>query len=396
MSLLVLLLIPITSGVIGWLTNWLAVKMMFYPIKFVGIGKLGWQGVIPSKATAMAEIEVELVLNKLLKLTDLMANIDDRQFIQAITPRLKQTVALTLEDAMSQHAPDVWAHLPLATRQWQLQQLQQAIPEVVKAILHDVKQQAGELVDIRQIVLDKLEQKPELINKIFLQAGDKEFPFIERSGFIFGFLFGLPTMALWWFWPHIEVLVVAGLLVGYLTNYLALYLIFEPKYPRRFGPWRWQGLFLQRQAEVANTYSRLIQQDLINAQIISDTIFGDSVHQRLLQLYRLHLLPELDRQLQWLQTGLVWCIGAPTLYKIRERSVAQLLKDAPYYLAPALPLIDEQLAVADNLALKMRELSPEQFEDVLRPAYQQDEWKLILVGALLGAVAGVLQFQWLT
>jgi len=39
----------------------------------------------------------------------------------------------------------------------------------------------------------------------------------------------------------------------------------------------------------------------------------------------------------------------------------------------------------------MKELSPEEFEGVLRPAYQQDEWKLILVGAILGMGAGFIQ-----
>ncbi|HCV18385.1 MAG TPA: DUF445 domain-containing protein, partial [Alteromonas sp.] len=44
-----------------------AVKMMFYPLKFVGIPPIfGWQGLIPAKRRQMAEIEVELVLGKLL------------------------------------------------------------------------------------------------------------------------------------------------------------------------------------------------------------------------------------------------------------------------------------------------------------------------------------------
>ena len=61
-----LLSIPLISAIVGWLTNYLAVKMMFYPIEFVGIKPfLGWQGLIPAKRRQMAEIEVnkELVDN---------------------------------------------------------------------------------------------------------------------------------------------------------------------------------------------------------------------------------------------------------------------------------------------------------------------------------------------
>ena len=39
----------------------------------------------------------------------------------------------------------------------------------------------------------------------------------------------------------------------------------------------------------------------------------------------------------------------------------------------------------------MQALSVEEFEGVLRPAYQQDEWKLIVTGAILGMVAGIAQ-----
>ena len=42
-----------------------------------------------------------------------------------------------------------------------------------------------------------------------------------------------------------------------------------------------------------------------------------------------------------------------------------------------------------------RSSTPESFEGVLRPAFQQDEWKLILAGAALGLGAGVLQLVYL-
>jgi hypothetical protein len=39
----------------------------------------------------------------------------------------------------------------------------------------------------------------------------------------------------------------------------------------------------------------------------------------------------------------------------------------------------------------MKELTPEEFEGLLRPAFQQDEWILITVGAVLGFLVGELQ-----
>jgi hypothetical protein len=39
----------------------------------------------------------------------------------------------------------------------------------------------------------------------------------------------------------------------------------------------------------------------------------------------------------------------------------------------------------------MQTLSPEEFEGLLRPAFEQDEWILIAVGAALGFLVGEMQ-----
>ncbi len=39
----------------------------------------------------------------------------------------------------------------------------------------------------------------------------------------------------------------------------------------------------------------------------------------------------------------------------------------------------------------MEQMTTEQFEGVLRPVFQQDEWKLIAVGAVIGFLVGELQ-----
>eukprot|EP00958_Prasinococcus_capsulatus_P022090 scaffold3068_cov401-Prasinococcus_capsulatus_cf.AAC.24 len=57
------IVIPLMSGVVGFITNVVAVQMTFYPIKMwplslwapkgSPIGILGWQGIIPAKADKM-------------------------------------------------------------------------------------------------------------------------------------------------------------------------------------------------------------------------------------------------------------------------------------------------------------------------------------------------------
>ena len=49
------------------------------------------------------------------------------------------------------------------------------------------------------------------------------------------------------------------------------------------------------------------------------------------------------------------------------------------------------LDVRNKIIDKMRQLTPIDFEGILRPAFKQDEWKLIAVGAVIGGLVGELQ-----
>ena len=55
--------IPIFAGFIGWFTNWVAIKMTFYPIYFWGYKKLkiGWQGIIPANAAKISNKSVDFI-----------------------------------------------------------------------------------------------------------------------------------------------------------------------------------------------------------------------------------------------------------------------------------------------------------------------------------------------
>jgi hypothetical protein len=52
---------------------------------------------------------------------------------------------------------------------------------------------------------------------------------------------------------------------------------------------------------------------------------------------------------------------------------------------------ERALDVYNTVAAKMRQLTPSQFVQILRPAFKEDEKNAIAVGALLGAAVGELQ-----
>lgn len=389
---LALLSIPLISAIVGWGTNFLAVKMMFYPIKFIGIKPIfGWQGIIPSKAREMAEIEVELVLGKLLDVKEIAGRLDDKQICQLIERRLDQVLRRIISEVMEESAPKLWAMLPIQAKNAIFKRVEMDIPNMVSKMVGDFKENVDEILDIKDIVVKELTEDPALINEIFLKAGAKEFPFIIKSGSYFGFLFGLITMLIWYFYPVWWILPLGGLLVGYATNWIALTIIFEPKRPKILGPIKIQGMFLKRQDEVCRVYAELIQQKLFNAQVITKAMVQGNGSAQLLELIELHVNDAIDRYINVALPYFTLGVGSESYYEMKHTAAQRIFEDSEKFLQYAHDYANEALRIETDLREKMQSLSPEEFEGVLRPAYQADEWKLIAVGSILGMFAGIGQ-----
>ena len=393
---LTLLSIPLISAFVGWSTNFLALKMMFYPMEFVGIRPIfGWQGLIPAKRKEMAEIAAELVLGKLLNAKELAAKIDAKELTKVMERRLKQVLRKIVDEVMRESAPSVWAAMPVHGKNLVYARVEADIPNIVNNMVDDFKYNVEEIVDIKELVVTKLIESPEIINEIFLKSGEKEFPFVEHSGFIFGLLFGFPTMLIWMYFPEWWVLPLGGLLVGYLTNWLALKVIFEPKHPTKVMGITFQGMFLKRQDEVSRAYSEVIEEKLVTSENILKTALYGSGSGQLLELIELHVNDAIDRYVAFAQPYFTLGVGTETYYKMRDMSSKHIFDNSERYMPYAFDYIKNTLNIADELSARMKKLSPEEFEGVLRPAYEADEWKLILTGSLLGMGAGFLQLYFL-
>ena len=84
--------------------------------------------------------------------------------------------------------------------------------------------------------------------------------------------------------------------------------------------------------------------------------------------------------------------SAPVVVPAYVRSLlGVLLERMPETMRHIETYAADALDIRNTLTSKMRELTPAEFESLLRPAFQQDEWILIAVGAALGLLVGELQ-----
>jgi uncharacterized membrane protein YheB (UPF0754 family) len=393
---LLLITIPVIAALVGWLTNKLAVYMTFYPIEYVGKRPFGWQGIIPSKADKMATKAVTLVTTKLISVEEQFDKLDPNEIAKEMEPQLNVLSKSIIETAMKSDLPLVWNLMPERQKQQMYAETAAQFPKVISNLMSEVKQKLPELLDIDRMMIEGLTEDPEMLNHIFLKCGEEEFKFIEKSGLYFGFLFGVVQMIIWNYFQFWWLLPAGGLVVGYLTNFLALKLIFRPVEPVKIGPIKIQGLFMKRQNEVAEEYAKILAGNLLTAKQILNFIIDTNGIQKIADICYTQVDQMVDNTTGSTRKMLLQlAIGKDKYQRIKRRAAEMLIAALPTSLTGIFDYADEALEIEHTLSSKLKSLSKLEFEDVLHPIFKEDETTLIIVGAVLGGIAGVIQMAFM-
>ena len=385
--------IPIVSAIVGWGTNVLAIYMTFYPIEFVGIPPfLGWQGIIPSKARKMASKTVDLMTTKLVGVEEIISRLEAERIAQELKPAVDELLIELINEVVNEQSPKIWATVPDSIKQEIYKKAIKDSNEVILQSFIDIQNEIEDILDIKRMSIEALMRDKTFLVDIFLECGKNEFKFIERSGIGFGFLFGLVQMIIWYFYKGSWLLPTAGFLVGWATNFLALKMIFEPLQPKKIGGFTWQGMFLKRQEEVSEAYARMITGQIVSTQNIINEIFHGPTTQRLLDIIEQHVEEATENFAGPNEVFFNLIMGTERHRIIRERFIKKIVNEVPDGPAMALTeYADEAMNLETTMRERLRALPPEDFVGLLRPIFQEDEWKLILVGAVLGLLAGLFQ-----
>ncbi|MCH8544710.1 MAG: hypothetical protein LAT61_14185 [Alcanivorax sp.] len=382
--------IPFIAGMVGWVTNWMAVQMTFYPLEFIGIRPIfGWQGIIPSKAEKMSGILVDQTLSKIGSIEEFFQQMEPEKISAHLTRSIQGRIEEYTDEVMTERNAVLWENLPMLVRRRVYSRARRAIPEVMDNVVDDISKHVEELVDLKHMISSQMREDKALMVKMFREVGDPEFRFVINSGIYFGFLFGLCQIPIFIYFPGNWVMPLFGFLVGVATNWVALNVIFRPLNPVRVGPFRIQGLFLKRQKDVAESFARLTTTEVVTLRNIMYQVINGPRADRTKALIKRHMRPLLEGGV--VRTAAQLTVG-PGGYADLKKAVEEKAVDLA-----VLPFEDptfnrERGAIVERIMReRMEELSSEEFQALLRPAFQEDEWILIMVGGALGMVAGFIQ-----
>ncbi|HSW13950.1 MAG TPA: DUF445 domain-containing protein [Solimonas sp.] len=392
---LIYLSMPFVASIIGYVTKLVAIRMMFQPIEFIGIKPyLGWQGIVPRKAAIMASIACDTMTQRLLKPQDIFGRLDPDQIAREIEAPLLAAVEKITHEVASHYSPGLWEAAPESVRQAIIRRIQAEAPNIVRQMMLDLKENIDDMFDLTDMVVRALMRDKPLLNRIFQEAGHEEFRFIARSGIYFGFIIGCVQAVTWALTHSPWVMPLFGGFTGWFTDWLALKMIFYPKQPTRYlGLFTWQGLFLKRRKEVAAEYGALIAAEVVTPRNVLEAVLRGPFSDRLFHMVQKQVQRSIDEQVGIVRRVVMFAVGSRQYREMKQMVADKIIQTLPETLRHMEKYAGDAMDLRNTLVTKMQELTEEEFEALLRPAFQQDEWILITVGAVLGFMVGEMQVQ---
>ena len=187
----ILYFLPVIAALIGWMTNFLAVKMLFHPKEPKNIFGFSFHGVFPKRQSALAEKLGHLVSEELFSASDVSAKIKDFATSEEAMEEVGKRIEATIRNKLVQTFP----MLAMFLSDEMVEKVTGLFKNELKDFLSETSQGLGEKLeqnlDVQVIVQERVNAfSSEKLETLLNELMKKEFRFIELVGAVLGFLIG--------------------------------------------------------------------------------------------------------------------------------------------------------------------------------------------------------------
>ncbi|MCG8524960.1 MAG: DUF445 family protein [Opitutales bacterium] len=190
MNLVLIISIPFITALIGWFTNWVAIRMLFRPRNPVKVLGIQWQGLIPRRQADLATQTAEIIESEILQQHAIRGAIQQLD----LEPHLKILVEKMIKTRLKEKLvsiPFIGGMINDSTIEMvngiALQSLKEELPHVIDNLADDLESK----IQVKQMVEDRMNALDlDGLEKIVKRVARKEFTKIEQLGAVLGFVVG--------------------------------------------------------------------------------------------------------------------------------------------------------------------------------------------------------------
>lgn len=184
---------------------------------------------------------------------------------------------------------------------------------------------------------------------------------------------------------------VVSALIGWVTNWVAVKMLFKPKKPWKFFGITIQGIFPRHQLDIADKIGRMVADELLSVKDIRDKV-GSA--ERLSELKGM-MEKKIDEYLnvtfpsQYPITSVVF--GEKRRNKLRAELLLEMEKAAPEIIHSYMDRIEESFDVAALISERVAALDVDKLENLIFKILEKELAFIEWIGALMGFAIGILQ-----
>lgn len=385
---------PIVAAVIGYVTKLVALEMLYRPLEFKGIGPIGWQGIVPARAGKVAATTIELLTENVLQPEEILDRIDAGQALDELRDPLTRTIVVVAREFVEQLRPGLWDSLPEVGRVAIVARIESQAPRIVDRILTEVRADMGRYIDLQYIAVTTLVRNKAKLNNLMKQTAGSAMAFIRRSGVIFGFGIGLVQLLCWALIHQVWIMPVFGFATGFLSDYIALNMLFLPRTPQNLlGLFPIHGVLHHKRDVITRDYAKIMATDLFAPEVLFEALLNGPSADDLFAAIQHEISAAIDGQMWPAKPVVTLMVGTRRYRAAKQRIVDTVLERLPDTMADAHDYTVRTLDIENMIADKMNMLTTAEFEAIMRPVFKDDEWLMVTVGAVLGGLVGELQVQ---
>lgn len=183
---------------------------------------------------------------------------------------------------------------------------------------------------------------------------------------------------------------IISALIGYVTNYIAVVMLFRPHRPRRFLGLTLQGLVPRRQNEIAKSLGAMIERDLFSHADIQQALQSAETSEEA-GVFIDEQVTTFIQKLSAENPMIGMFVQGPLLEQVKGMLRSQIAEKFPQFIERLVEKVEHKLDVSEIVRTKVEAFDLTKLEAIIHEVSARELKTIEVLGGVLGFIVGLVQ-----
>ena len=188
------------------------------------------------------------------------------------------------------------------------------------------------------------------------------------------------------------LIVGIGAMIGWITNYIAIKMLFRPYKEMNFLFFKIQGLIPKRRSEIAISIADTVQKELISLKDITNSLNADELEEKMGTVIDKILEEKLESEITKKFPMLAMFLSDEIINKIKSMIKTSILENKETIIDMFTSYLEEKVDFKKIIIENVEAFSLEKLEEITYSLAKKELKHIEVIGAILGGIIGVFQF----